>query len=147
MLLKKGQISVEVLIIISALILSGIIFTSIFLSQVQSKNKNTETTNDKMNELNNNYKDLDEFDLDFTIDSPNQSSYINGTNINFKITPVSNNGSVICKWVSDISGDFTLATSSCNFNKSNLNAGNHIITIEVRDKYTIKTKQISLRIN
>ena len=147
MLLKKGQISVEVLIIISALILSGIIFTSLFLSQVQSKNKSTETTNNKMDELNNNYTDLDEFDLDFAIDSPNQSSYSNGTNINFKITPISNNGSIICKWVSDISGDFTPVTSSCNFNKNNLNIGNHLITIEVRDKYTTKTKQISLRIN
>lgn len=143
---KKAQISIEILILVSVLIVAGIIFTSFYLNQINSKTKMQSQLNERADDLVNNYKNVEYLRFDYIINSPNQSNYTAGTTINFKITPISNNGNVTCTFSSSISGDFTPPASSCNFNKI-LTPGNHLITITARDSQQTVIKKIQLIIN
>lgn len=143
---KKAQISIEILILVSVLIVAGVIFASFYLNQINSKTKMQSQLNERADDLVDNYKNAEYLRFDYIINSPNQSNYTVGTNINFKITPISNNGNVTCTFSSSISGDFTPPAPSCNFNKI-LTPGNHLITITARDSQQTVIKKIQLIIN
>jgi len=130
MISRKGQISMEVLIILSILIIGGIIFGLYYINHINKNIKETDNTGGVGVIVDDFVNTMNETEFTVTITSPeNNETFTEEENISFTTTPAGNSGTVSCVWSSSISGQIN---QNCNF-FNNLAQGIHTITVTATD--------------
>lgn len=156
MITKKGQVSIELIILVGMLIIGAVVLS---VTLISSYNKNIETTDDtakkQSNLVDNFVDDLDDVQsgssaeqvnqFSVTISNPRPISYLPG-NVSFNIFYDYNVGPVTCEW--DLSSD---TFGEQNFQGCstlrNLGVGDYTANYTVKDSHSTRAGTVLFRVN
>ncbi|MFA5745819.1 MAG: hypothetical protein WCX82_00505 [archaeon] len=159
---RKGQGSLEILIIMGMLVVGVIIFGMFYTNHLNNNIKDSGNTNGGMDKLVDDFVSSIDGNTTNEVVSPptptsifninlispvNEGNYTPSNQINFNITYDNNVGPVTCVWDSNESGTITPTLGdTCNFSR-NLTVGSHIITVNATDTNSTLTKHVSFVIS
>ncbi len=147
---SKGQVSIEVLIVLAILVVGGVVFGIYYINHLNTSIKESDQTGGLGTAVDSFVNSLDQNEtitttgrLSIQITSPTITTFTVGSAINFIATATEANGTVRCDWNY---GTTRFQTNSCNFIYSSLPVGIHTITVRATDnRYTATdTKQITI---
>lgn len=139
---KKGQVSIEVLVILSLFVVGGVIFGVYYVSHLnttvtnQSDNSVNETTDTFVNSMN-------RFSVE--IGSPvGGQTYSKSSAITFTAGFANKKSTdVDCNWSA---GNQQILTNTCSGSKNITNAGQYIITITAKSGNEIATDSVTITV-
>lgn len=137
---KKGQVSIEILIILSMLVVGGVIFGVYYVNHLNSTISNQ--NDDEVDDATDTFIDsINRFSVE--IGSPvTGQTYPAGT-IQFTAGHSDTNGvSVDCNWSE---GASQIITNACS-GTSNLTTGNYVITVTARSGDQTATDSVTIRV-
>lgn len=124
---KKGQVSIEILIVLSILIIAGVVFGVYYISNL---NKTTQDLdNNEVTNVTDTFRNsLNDFAVEIT--SPqNNATYQTEENINFRVGFIDQNGTPTCVWQGA-----PASVTACNGTGSFDTAGTKRITVIATDE-------------
>lgn len=121
---KKGQVSIEILIVLSILIVAGVLFGVYYINNL---NKTTQDLGGKeVTDVTNTFKDsLSGFTVEI-ISPRNNETYDVGETINFRVGFGDQNGTPTCVWEG-------ISLNYCNDSNSFSDPGTKLITVTAMD--------------
>ncbi len=124
---KKGQVSIEILIVLSILIIAGVVFGVYYISNL---NKTTsDLDGNEVTDVTDTFKDsLNGFTVEITSPQDN-ATYQTGERINFRVGFGDQNGTPTCLWQGA-----PITVTSCNGSGSFSSAGTKQITVIATDE-------------
>ncbi|HOZ35931.1 MAG TPA: hypothetical protein PLK55_03035 [archaeon] len=135
---KKGQVSIEILIILAMLVVGGVIFGVYYVNHLNSSISN-QNDNDVDDATDTFIDSINRFSVE--IMSPiSDGTYSAGTQIQFTAGFTNNNGSVDCNWSA---GSTQILTNTCS-DTNELSPGNYTIVVTASDGYQIATDSVRI---
>jgi hypothetical protein len=136
---KKGQVSIEILIILAMLVVGGVIFGVYYVNHLNSTivNQNDDGVGDTTDTF---IDSINRFSVE--IMSPiSDGTYSAGTQIQFTAGHSDTNGiSVDCNWSA---GSTQILTNTCS-DTNELSPGNYTIVVTASDGYQIATDSVRI---